>query len=144
MKLMNTAPHVKFWGSHVSRALFDVKIFNPIKKLHKDAYKYHETLKNYKYQQRNLNVDNSSFFLLIFRCTGVAAPTAIRMMQRLAEKLSEKRQENYPESINYIRTKKGFALLRSSTLCLRGCRLLHKVEFIDNFLSAIVEEGRLR
>ena len=36
------------WGSRFSRAFFDVKIFNPhaktSRKLHKDAYKYHETV----------------------------------------------------------------------------------------------------
>ena len=85
-----------------------MKIFNPhaktSRKLHKDPYKYHETLKNSKYQQRILNVVQSSFCPLILGCTGGAAPTAMRTMQRLAEKLCEKRQERYPESINYIRT----------------------------------------
>ena len=136
------------WGSRFTRAFFDVKIFNPhaktSRKLHKDIYKYHETLKNSKYQQRFLNLEQSSFCPLIFGCTGGAAPTATRTMQRLAEKLSEKRQESYPESINYIRTKISFALLRSSILCIRGCRSLCKVQFIDNSISAIVEEGRLR
>ena len=73
-----------------------------------------------------------------------AAPTATRTMQRLAKKLSEKRQESYPESINYIRTKISFALLRSSILYIRGCRSLRKVQIIDNSISAIVEEGGLR
>ena len=136
------------WGSRFSRAFFDLKIFNPhaktSRKLHKDAYKYHKTLKNSKYQQRILNVEQSSFWPLIFECTGGAAPTATRKMQRLAEKLSEKRQESYPESINYIRTKINFALLRSSILGIRGCRSLRKVQFIDNSISAFVEEGRLR
>ena len=89
------------------------------RKLHNDAYKYHETLRNYKHQQRILKIEQSSFRPLIFGCTGGAAPTATRTMQRLAEKLSEKRQESYPESINYIRTKKSFALVRSSILCIR-------------------------
>ena len=82
------------WGSRFSRAFFDVKIINPhaktSQKLHKDAYKYHETLKNSKYQQRILNVEQSSFCPLIFVCNGGAAPTATRKMQRLAEKPSEK------------------------------------------------------
>ena len=60
---------------------------------------------NSKYQQRFLNVEQSSFCPLSFGCTCGAAPRATRTMQRLAEKLSEKRHESYPESINYIRTK---------------------------------------
>ena len=55
----------ELWGSRFSRAFFDVKIFNAhaktLRKLHKDAYKYHETLKNSKYQQRVSNVEQSSF-----------------------------------------------------------------------------------
>ena len=135
-------------GSGFSRAFFDVKIFNPhaktLQKLHKDAYKYHETQKNSKYQQRILNVEQSTFCLLIFGCTGGAAPTATRTMHRLAEKLSEKRQERYPEPINYIRTKITFALPRSFILCIRGFRSLRKVQFIDNSISAVVEEGQVR
>ena len=136
------------WGSRFSRNFFDLKIFNPhaktSRKLHKDAYKHHETLKNSKYQRRILNVEQSNFCPLIFGCTGGSAPTARRTMQRLAEKLSDKRQESYPESINYIKTKISFALLRSSIICISGCRSLRKNQFIDNSLSAFVEKGRLR
>ena len=64
--------------------------------------------------------------------------------RKLAEKLGEKRQESYPETINYKRTKISFALLRSSILCIRGCRSMCKIQFIDNSISAIVEERRLR
>ena len=46
--------------------------------------------------------------------------------------------------MNYIRTKVSFTFVRSSILCIRGCRSLRKVQFIDSFISAIVEEGRLR
>ena len=122
------------WGSRLSRAFFDVTIFNPhaktTQRLHKDAYKYHETLRNSKYQQSILNVEQSRFFPLICGCTGGAAPTTTRTRQRSAEKLSEKRQESYPESINYI-IKISFALLRSSLLRLSGCRWLRKVHIID-------------
>ena len=95
-------------GSRVSRAFIDVKIFNAhaktSRKLHKDAYKYQETLKNSKYQQRILNVEQSSFCPLIFGCTGGAAPTATRTMQRLAEELSEKdKKAIQKKKLNYKR-----------------------------------------
>ena len=84
----------RLWGSRFSRTFFDVKIFNPqaktSQKLHKDAYKYQETQKNSKYKQRILNVEQSSFCPLIFGCTGGAAPTATRTMQRLADKKVKK------------------------------------------------------
>ena len=44
------------WSSRVSRAFLDVKIFNPhaktLRKLHKDAYKYHETLRTPNISQK--------------------------------------------------------------------------------------------
>ena len=48
------------------------------------------------------------------------------------------------EVMGYIRTKVMFALLKSSVLCLRGCRSLKRQpEIIDSAIGAIVEEGRL-
>ena len=59
---------------------FDVKNFNPhaksCPKTISDAYKYHESVKTVKYQQRNLDVEHSSFVPLIFTCTGGAAPAS--------------------------------------------------------------------
>ena len=82
------------WGSRFSRTFFDVRVFNPhaktSRRLLKDAYKNHESLKNSKYQQRVLQVEQSSFCPLFFDCTGRAAKAAIRKMQRIAEKFSEK------------------------------------------------------
>ena len=83
-----------------------------------DAFKYHEIVKTLKYQQRILDVDHSSFVLLIFACTGGAAPGSTKTVQKLAEKLSEKRNESYSDTIN-IRTKIRFALLWIAILCLK-------------------------
>ena len=55
--------------------------------------KYHETLKNSKYRQRILNVEQSSFCPLNFGWTGGAAPTATQTLQRLTEKLCEKKDK---------------------------------------------------
>ena len=86
-----------------SRNFFDVKVFNPhtktSRRLLKDAYKYHESLKTQN-TNRALQVEQSSFCPLIFGCTGGAAPALTRTMQRIAEKLSEKRHESYAETIN--------------------------------------------
>ena len=88
----------ELWGSRFSRTFFDVKVFNPhakiSRRLLKDAYKYHESLKNSKYQQRVRQVEQRSFCPLIFGYTGGAGPATTRTMQRIAEKLSEKRHES--------------------------------------------------
>ena len=89
---------IGLWGSRFGRAFFDVNFFNThaeiSRKLRKDANKYPETLENSKYSQKILNVEQSCVCPLNFRCTGGAALIATRTIQRLAEKLSEKRQES--------------------------------------------------
>ena len=102
-------PDVKtngIWDSRFSQTFFDVKVFNPRAKnsqrLPKDAYRYHVSPKISKHHQRVLQVEQRSICSLIVGCTGGAAPAATRPMQRIPEKLSEKRHESYSESINYV------------------------------------------
>ena len=125
---------------------FDVKIFNPLTKSCpnevKEAYKYHETLKKLKYEQRILDVENSSFNPLVFACSGGAGPSASKVMSRHALKINEKGQDSYSDAIRYIRTQISFALLRSSVLCLRGSRSIRR-QTEESSVSAMVEEGRL-
>ena len=81
---------------------FDVTIFHPhansSPKTLSDAYKYHESAKPIKDQQRILDVDLSSFVLPIFACTGGAAPGSTKGAQKLANKISEKRNESYSDT----------------------------------------------
>ena len=94
------------WGSRFSRPSLlsksSIRTKN-LRRLMKDAYKYHESLKNSKYLQRVLQVERSSFFPLICGCTGGssfcplicvctcgAAPSDTRTMQRIAENLVKK------------------------------------------------------
>ena len=73
------------WGGRFSRTFFDVKIFNPhaksCPKTISHAYKYHESVKTLKYQQRILDVEHSSFVPLIFACTEKAAPGSTKSKQ---------------------------------------------------------------
>ena len=135
------------WGSRFNRTFFDVKIFNPhaksCPKTIKDAYKYHESIKRNKYEERIRETEHSSFNALVFACSGGAGPSASRVMKQLATKISEKRGEPYADTISYIRTKISFALLRSCVLCLRGCRALKPRVLSETSISAVVEEGRL-
>ena len=134
------------WGGRFRRTFFDVKIFNPYAnscpKTISDIYKYHESVKTLKYQQRILDVDHSSFVPLTFACTGGAAPGFAETSQKLAEKLSEKQNESNSGTMNFKKTKIICALLRSEVLCLRGCKNLKNTSKIDNSICAIIEEGR--
>lgn len=135
------------WESRFTRTFFDVKIFNPLAKTCPktilDAYKYHESIKKAKYEQRVIDVEHSSFNPLVFACTGGAGPSATKVMKQLASKISDKKGEPYADVISYIRTKISFALLRSCILCLRGCRALKSRDHVENSMSSVVEEGRL-
>ena len=82
------------FDSRFCRIFFDVKIFNPFAnscpKQIQEAYKHHEASKKRKYEQRIINVENSSFSALVFATTGGAGPSASKIITRLAVKLSDK------------------------------------------------------
>ena len=134
-------------GSRFSRCFFDVKIFNPLAKScpknSVETYKYHESLKCLKYEQRILDVEKSYFVSLVFSCMGGAGPSATRTIKQLASKIAEKKNESYTDAITYIRRRKGFSLLRSAIIFLRGCRGSKRPTDIDSSCSAMVREGRL-
>ena len=108
------------WETRFSKTNFDVKIFNPLAKSCtksiSDTYTFSESQKRLKYEQRIIEVKNSSFNPSVFACAG---PTATRVMKRLAAKICEQKDASYADAIAYIRTKLSFALLRSSILCMR-------------------------
>ena len=136
------------FDSRFFRTFFDVKVFNPFAnscpKQIQEAYKHHEASKKRKYEQRIINVKNCSFSPLVFATTGGAGRSASKIITRLAVKLSDKTSEPYADVVGFIRTKVSFAPLRSSILCIRGCRCLkHTVIQTESSMSAIVEERRL-
>ena len=90
------------WGFRFISTFFDVKIFNPhaksCPKTIKDAYKYHESIKRNKYEERIRETEHSSFNALVFACSGGAGPSAARVMKQIATKISEKRGEPYADT----------------------------------------------
>ena len=136
------------WESRFCRTFFDVKVFNPLArscpKNINEAYNYHENQKKLKYEQRIIDVEKSTFNPLVFACTGGAGPSATKVISRIASKISERSTETYSDAITYIRTRISFALLRSSVLCLRGCRSSKRKPIVEeSSISAIVHEGGL-
>ena len=133
------------WGTVFERTFFDVKIFNPLAKscpkTIRDCYKYHEELKKLKYEQRIRDVEDSTFNHLVFSSTGGADPSASKVMKPLAQRVSEQREEKYSDVMSFIWMKIGFALLKSSILCIRGCRALKSTYTIENAISCILAEG---
>ena len=98
----------------------------------KDAYKLYEAQKLLNYEQRIVEVENSSSNPLVFVTTGGAAPTASEARSRLEFKLSEKSEDTHAELRGYIRTEVSFALVKKSVLCLGGCRSLKQQSEIND------------
>ena len=74
-----------FFDSRFSRTFFDVKVFNPYAKSCPrsipDSYKYHESIKKLKYEQRIIDVEKATFCPLIFSCTGGAGTSASKAIR---------------------------------------------------------------
>ena len=71
------------------------------------------------------------------------------MYKRLASLLSSKRSEPYSTTINWIRCRIGFALLRSMIMCLREADSFHlhfirdSAENCDSPMDLAISEGRI-
>ena len=132
------------WCSRSNRTLFDVKIFNPhaksCPKTIQDAYKYHESIKRNKYEERNRTQQfQRTGFCLLGRCWAVTVTryeTTRNQDQRKTRRAIRRHYKLHPNE-NQLRT------LRSCVLCLRGCRALKPRVLSETSISAVVEEGRL-
>ena len=81
-----------------------------------------EQEKKRAYNERVLQIEHGTFTPLLFSIYGSMLRECRRFYSRLTDLLSEKR--NLPKSItmNWIRRKICFTLLKFSLLCLRGSR----------------------
>ena len=117
-----------------NKAFLDVRVFNPMAKSYSKqalstTYNSLEKAKKDKYNERILNVEHGTFTPLVLSCFGGMGTEALRFFNRLGLKIAEKRDEDVSTTINLIRTKLSFSLLRSALLCIRGSRS-HKTEGI--------------
>ena len=97
-----------FWGGRFEKAFFDVRIFNPCTQLNHQSslqatYKKHEQLKRRHYDQRVREIEHGTFTLLVLSTTGGMGKAATTFYKRLASFLSDKRDENYSQTMNWLR-----------------------------------------
>ncbi|XP_062508484.1 uncharacterized protein LOC134184756 [Corticium candelabrum] len=134
-----------FWGGHFQRTFFDVRVFNPNASSYKSVqipslYKRQEQEKKRRYEERINNVELSSFTPIILACTGGCSKLTSIFLKRLASLLSEKHHTEYSTTINWLRCRLSFALLRACVMCLRGCRSkLHRTSRDFNILLEAAE-----
>ena len=110
-----------------SRAFFDIRIINPMAQTNwnkdvSEVYNMHEDLKKKEYNERILEIEKGSFTPLIFSCSGGAGKEATKFLKALAEKLCSKKQEQYSNTVSYIRRRVRFDVLRTSVISFRGER----------------------
>ena len=115
-----------FWLP-LNRAFFDVRVVNPLAQTNAAKkipimYRHHEGAKKREYLARILQVEKGSFSPLIFSCTGGMAPEASRFIKELAFKLSIKRGDPYSQTVNFVRRRIRFDILRVCIISLRGER----------------------
>ena len=85
-------------------------------------YKKHELEKTNLYGDRVRQVEKASFEPLVFLMTGGVGPRCTATVKKLAKMITDKRQEQYPDIMGFIRTKLRFSLLRSVLIAIRGER----------------------
>ena len=69
--------------------------------------------------------------ITIFTTTGGMAPECQMFHSRLAELIATKKAEEYSKTMNWLRVKISFSLIRSALVCLRGSRCLRRRPYSD-------------
>ena len=135
-----------FWGDKFQKTYFDVRVFNAnapsyVNTAIASCYKRHEQEKKRKYEQRVRQVEQASFTPIVYSCTGGCSALTNTFIKRLASKLSEKHSTSYSTTMNWLRCRISFALLRASVMCIRGCREKPRYQTNTNILLAAAESG---
>ena len=117
---------VGLWGP-LEKTFIDVRVMHPnsasyMSRTPSQLYAQHEKEKKSKYLERVVQVEKASFTPLIFSTFGGMGNEATKHFKRIAELLSRKRNEEYSDVINYIRTRIRFTILRSTLIAIRGVR----------------------
>ena len=89
----------------------------------------HQVLKNAEQEKKRayndhiIEVENGRFTPLVFGTNGAMDDESKKFHEELALKLSNKRSKNYSSTLNWIRTRLYFSIIRSALLSLRGTRV---------------------
>ena len=117
---------VGVWGAY-EKTFLDIRITHPncpthVNKPIKDVYVHHEQEKKRKYNERVLQIEKASFTPIVGTTFGGWGKEAERHHKRIATLIAAKKNEEYADVINYIRTRLRFSLLKSILTAVRGVR----------------------
>ena len=118
-----------FWAKG-QEALLDIRVLDPNANRYLNATlsRRHEINKKDKkqnYKNRILQTEQGTFTPLIFSIYGKGRECT-KFYSKLAELLSYKRKQSKSLTVNLLKTKICFGLLKSCLLCLRGSRSLDR------------------
>ena len=104
-----------------------VRVFNPFAPSNRNlpiatCYRSHENQKKRAYEQRVREVEHGTFTPLVMSASGGLARQAITFYKRLADLLAIKHNQPYSKTMNWLRCRLTFSLLRSAIQCIRGSR----------------------
>ena len=113
--------------SAFERTFFDVKVSHPycasnVTLSLPSLYEKNEKEKMLKYDERVRECEKGSFVPLVFLTTGGMGPACTKVVKRLAGMIANKRNEEYAQVMNFVRTRLRFSLLRSVLIAVRGVR----------------------
>ena len=136
-----------FW-SIAQDAYFDVRVFHPNASSNSSgsissAYKKHEDIKKRAYGQRVREIEHGVFTPLIFSTTGGLGREATTFYKRLADLLSNKRNQPYSIVLSWLRCRLSFAMIRSAIMCIRGSRSSVHHPVCDNNITLATAEGSI-
>ena len=111
-----------FW-ERGQQAFFDIRIFEPnaCRYLSKSLQQCHEMSEHEKkrlYNERVLQINHGTFTPLVFSVYGTMGRECKTFSPRLSQLIFDKGNLSKSITMNWIRTKVCFALLKSSLLCL--------------------------
>ena len=134
-----------FWGRDRQRAFFNVWVFNPFAlSYHNNSlsqcYHRNELEKRRAYDERIREIEHGSFSPLVFSTAGGMGPTAKVVYKRISSMIADKQNKPYSKTMNWLRCKLTFSLLRSAVMCLHGSRSsLHNPINCENIDLALAE-----
>ena len=114
-----------FWGGGFEQTFLDVRVFNPYAPSNRNTtiekcFRRHELEKKRAYFQCVKEIEHATFTPLVLPASGGLTKEATNFYKRLTSLLADKWDQPYSQTMNWLRCRISFALLRSAIQCNRG------------------------